>query len=85
MKECFLARGYPKIVVNNQIDKVVFGRHQSVQKNLGSDIPFVTTYYPKVKELGKLIRHLLLFLYSDGEVQKVFSSHPIVLYRSARK
>ena len=23
MKECFLARGYPEIVVNNQIDKVV--------------------------------------------------------------
>ena len=26
MKELFLARRYPKIVVNNQIDKVVFGR-----------------------------------------------------------
>ena len=26
MKEWFLARGYPEIVANNQIDKVVFGR-----------------------------------------------------------
>ena len=25
MKECFLARDYPEIIVNNQIDKVVFG------------------------------------------------------------
>ena len=48
-------------------------------------IPFVTTYHPKVKELGKLIRDLLPFLYSDGEVQKVFSPPPIVSYRSARK
>ena len=64
MKEWFLARGYPEIVVNNQIDKAVFGRDQSVKKNLKSGIPFVTTYHPKVKELGKMIRDLLPFLYS---------------------
>ena len=29
MKEWFLARGYPKIVLNNQIDKVVFSRDKS--------------------------------------------------------
>ena len=32
-----------------------------------------------------MIRDLLPFLYSDGEVQKVFSPPPIVSYRSARK
>ena len=67
IKEYFLARGYPEIVVNNEIDKVVFGRDQSVKKNLESGIPFATTYHPKVK-----IRVLLPFLYSDGEVKKVF-------------
>ena len=78
MEEWLLARGYSEIVVNNQIDKVVFGRYQSVKKNLESDIPFITNYHPKVKkELGKLIRDLLPFLYSDGEVQ-VFSPPPIV-------
>ena len=85
MKEWFLARGYPEIVVNNQIDKVVFGRDQSVKKNLESGIPFGTTYHPKVKELWKLIRDLLPFLHSDGEVQKFFSPPPIVSYRIARK
>ena len=30
MKEWFLGRGYPEIVVINQIDKVAFGRDQSV-------------------------------------------------------
>ena len=34
MGEWFLARGYPEIVVNNQIDKAVFGGDQSVKKNL---------------------------------------------------
>ena len=51
MKEWFLARGYPEIVV--------FGRGQSVTKNLTSSIPFVTTYHPNVK----LIRDVLPFLY----------------------
>ena len=85
MKEWFLARGYPDIVVNNQIDKVVFGRDQPLKKNLESGISFVTTYHPEVKELGKMIRDLLPFLYSDGEAQKFFSPPPIVSYRSARK
>ena len=83
MKEWFLARGYPEI--DNQIDKVVFGRDESVKKNLEDGILFVATYQLKVKKLGKRIRDLLPFLYSDGEVQKVFSHPPIVSYRSERK
>ena len=67
MKEWFLATGYPEIVVNNQIDKVHFGRDQSVKKNSESGI-FVTNYRHKVKELWKLIRDLHPFLYSDGEM-----------------
>ena len=50
-----------------------------------SGVPFVTTYHPKVEELGKVSRDLLPFLYSDGEVQRIFSPPPIVSYRSARK
>ena len=46
MNKRFLARGYHKTVVNNQIGKVVFGRDQSVKKNLESGIPFFTTYHP---------------------------------------
>ena len=66
--------------MNSQIDKFDFGRDQSVKKNLESCIPFVTTYHPKVKELGKWIRALFPFLYSDEEVQKVLSAPPIVSY-----
>ena len=72
MKEYFLATGYPQIVVNNRVDKVVFGKDQSVKKTLESGILFVTTYHPKVKRLWKLIRNSLPLLYSDEEVQEVF-------------
>ena len=63
-----LAKGYSKIIVNSQIDKVVINRDQSVKRKLESSIPFLTTYHPKVKDLRKLTRDLLTFLYSDGEV-----------------
>ena len=72
MNKLFFTRGYPGTVINNQIDKVIFTRDQSVKKNLESGIPFVTTCHPKVKELGKLIRDLIPFLCSDGEVQKFY-------------
>ena len=61
INEWFLAREGFEIVVNNQIDKVVFGKDQSGNKNLESGILFVTAYDPKVKELGKTIRDLLPF------------------------
>ena len=85
MKEWFLASDYSQIVLKNQIDQVVFGRDESVKKTLESGIPFFTTCrHPKVKELGKLTRDLLPFLYSNEEVQKVFSTPSMVSYRSAR-
>ena len=37
------------------------------------------------QETHKLIKNLQLFLYSDNEVQRVFSPAPIVSYRSATK
>ena len=59
MKEWFLARDYPKNVVNEQINKFVFGRNQSSRKNSANGVPLVVTYQPKVKKLGKLIKDLL--------------------------
>ena len=46
--------------------------------------PFFTTHHPYVKELAKLIGDLLLFIYSNQEVKKVFSPPLMLSYRSAR-
>ena len=43
------------------------------------------SYETNVKERRNLIRDVLPFLYSDGEVQKIFSPSPIVSYRITRK
>ena len=85
MKEWFLGRGYPEKILNDQIDKVVFGKNPPAKKSLENGIPFVATYHPKVKDLGKLIKDLLPFLYSDEEFEKVFLPPLIASYRSARK
>ena len=71
-------------MVNKQINKVVFGKSQPSRKNSENGVPFVT-YHPNVKKLGKLIKDLLPFSYSDEEVQNVFSPPPMVSYRSSRK
>ena len=43
MEEWFLARGYPAIVVNYQIDKKnAFGKGQCVKKTSEGGIPFLT-------------------------------------------
>ena len=39
----------------------------------------------QLKDLGKLIKNLQLFFYSDSEVRRVFSSVPKASYRSGRK
>ena len=75
--------------MNDQIDKVVFGKNPPVKKSPENflyyfqRIPFVARYHLKVKDLGKLIKDLIPLIYSDEEVGKVFL--PIASYRSARK
>ena len=85
MKEKFLVRGYPEKLVNDQIDKLVFGVNPPVKKSSESRIRFVGTYHLNVEDLGKLIKDLLTFLYSDEEVEKVFSPPPIASYSIVRK
>ena len=85
MKEWFLARDDPENVVNEQTNKVAFGKSQPSKKTSENGVPFVVTYHPKVKKLGKLLKDLLPFLYSDEEVEKAFSPPTMVSYRSARK
>ena len=57
-------------MVNEQINKVVLGKNQPSRKNSENGVPFVVTYHPKVKKLGKLIKDLLPFLYSDEKFKK---------------
>ena len=80
LKHWLLARDY-----SEQIDKVVFGKQPALKDTSEQTVPFVTTYYPRLKDFGKMIKNLQLFLYSDSEVQRVFSPAFIASYRSTGK
>ena len=71
--------------MNEQINKIVFGKSQPRVKNFENGISFLVTYHSNVKKLGKLIKDLLSFLYSNEEGLNVFSLPPIVSYRRIRK
>ena len=62
IKEWFLARDYPENVAIEQINKFVFGKSHSRRKNSENGIPFVTTYRPIVKKIGKLIKDTNVFV-----------------------
>ena len=51
IKEWFLARDYPEKVVNNQIDKVVCGRDQSVKKIWKVAFLLLVPITPRLKSL----------------------------------
>ena len=57
-------------MVNEKINKVVFGKSQPSRKNSQNGIPFVVTHHPKIKKFGKLIKDFLPFLYSDEELKR---------------
>ena len=80
-----MARDYPQKVDNEQIDKDVFGKKTSRKDTSEPGVPFLATYRPERKELGKLMKNLQLVLYSDSEAGRCFLPAPIVSYRSAKK
>lgn len=49
-------------------NKVISGKNLPVKKSSENRIPFVATYYPKVKDLGKLIKDSISLFYYDEEI-----------------
>ena len=62
MKTCFLRRGYPKNLVESEIEKVKFSHmsnNKSPKRTL-KRIPLVVTYHPLLNSLGKVLRKTLI-------------------------
>ena len=51
-------------------------------KNIG--IPFIATYHPHLKHLGKLIQNNIKHLYADVKVRTVFTYASFASFRTAR-
>ena len=69
-----MARDYPQKVVNEKIEKVIFGKQPTSKDTSEQGVPFVAAYLPKREDLGKLIK-IYNFSY-----KKVFPPVPIISY-----
>ena len=84
MKTWFSKRGYPDKIVENDMKKVNFSESRIKTKS-GTGVPFVVTYHPRLKALGKIIHENLNLLYMNDEVKDTFTPGPMVSFRTSRK
>ena len=79
-----MKRGYPEKTVYTEMSKVNFNIDWSNNRQK-KGIPFVVTFHPKLKVLQNIINKHLYLLYMNYEVKKVFTSKPMVSFKSSRK
>ena len=83
-----MQRGYPEHWIKDQVARAFQSASNNSANNSKqfkeTDVPLVTTYYPRLKDLSSLIKKNLQYLYADREVKKVFTPAPFVSFRSVR-
>ena len=65
--------------------KFNFSKKINPKEKKEKGVPLVVTYHPSLNCLSKIIRDNLHLLYMNDEVKSVFSSKPVISFRSARK
>ena len=83
MKSSFVKREYPEKLIDSEIRKVKFNIRETNRKNKSKNgVPFIVTYHPLLNSLYGIIRKNLYLLNMDQRVKEVFSSQPMVSFRS---
>ena len=65
--------------------KIKFSGYTKRNKGEKKGVPFVITYHPSLKNIGRIINQNLYILYVNEDVKSVFTQAPIIYFRSARK
>ena len=77
---------HPEKLIDSDIGKVKFNIKETNKKNKSQNgVPLVVTYHPLLNSFYCIIRRNLCPLNVDQKVKDVFSSQPMVSFRSARK
>ena len=69
MKSWFLKREYPDKLIENEIRKVKFCKEEVEKAKIVKDVPFVVTYHPQLKNLGRIINKNIYLLNMNGEIK----------------
>ena len=82
----FMDRGYPKSVVDTQIERVSRLTREEVlitkERDISTAVPFVVDYHPSLARFGATLRRLYEKL--DTETKGVFPDCPFLAFRSPR-
>ena len=62
MKSWFLNREYPDKLFENKMRKVKFCKEEIKKAKVVKGIPFVVTYHPQLKNLGRIINQNIYLL-----------------------
>ena len=67
-------RSYPNKLVESEMEEVKFVKNGIVvrQQHPRKGITFVLMYHPLFKSMGKKFNKILILLYMDNEVKKVY-------------
>ena len=89
LKNWFCDRGYPRGLVDEQLQRVKGKSRAELLRHKGMDkksvgVPFVVTYHPHLKNISKIMKKHIKYLYADPEVRSVFTLLPFVSFRSVR-
>ena len=64
MKEWFIKKGYPEIIIEKEMRKVRFSKQGHISKKVEKGVPFVVTYHPLLNKLSSIThRNLYLVTY----------------------
>ena len=74
-------------MIKNQVAREFQSKSNSSANNnkqgKETDIPLITIYHPRLKDISSLIKKNLQHLYTDQKVKKVFTPTPFVSFRTA--
>ena len=86
MRSWLVKREYPEKLIDSEIRKVKFNIKETNNKNKSQNgVSFIVTYHPLLNSLCGIIRKNLHLLNIYQKVKEVFSSQPMVSFRSTRK
>ena len=86
MKWWLSQRGYPQKLIETGNSKVKFcGQRVFHRTKVEKGVPLIATYHPLLKTIGKIIYDNSYLLCMNEELKHIFTSGPVVSFRSSRK
>ena len=81
----FFIRGYLENIVSQELGKADFSESSRRTNKRDKGVCLVATYHPLFQNICSIFHKHLDLIYTDQEVERVFTPGPMASFRSARK